>query len=59
MTRGIPFPTCPPKIKTPEPGELLKSARFDPERVDRVLRSFGLLRHTQGEWAGRPLNPDP
>lgn len=59
LSRGIPLPTCPPKVKTPEPGELLKSVRFDPARVDRVLRSFGLLRHTQGELAGRPLNPDP
>lgn len=58
-SRGIPLPSCPPKIKTPEPGELLKTARFDPERVDRVLAAFGRLRHTQGELAGKPLNPDP
>ncbi|MDH3037915.1 terminase TerL endonuclease subunit [Streptomyces sp. TRM75561] len=32
---------------------------FDPDRVDRVLKSFHLLRHTQGKWAGRPLDPDP
>lgn len=59
VSRGIPLPTCPPKIKTPEPGELLASARFDPARVDRVLSSFGRLRHTQGELAGKPLRPDP
>lgn len=59
LSRGIPLPTCPPLVKTPEPGELLPSARFDPERVDRVLTAFSLLRHTQGEWAGRPLKPDP
>lgn len=59
ISRGIPLPDCPPAIKTPEPGELLKTAAFDPERVDRVLRAFSLLRHTQGEWAGRPLTPDP
>ncbi|MEQ1709460.1 MAG: terminase TerL endonuclease subunit [Terricaulis sp.] len=27
--------------------------------MDTVLKVFGLLRHTQGEWAGRPLRPDP
>lgn len=59
ISRGIPLPDCPPAIKTPEPGELLRTARFDPERVDKVLKAFSLLRHTQGEWAGRPLTPDP
>lgn len=59
LTRGIPLPTCPPLIKTPEPGEVLASARFDGARVDRVLAAFRQLRHTQGQWAGRPLNPDP
>lgn len=59
VTRGIPLPTCPPLIKTPEPGQLLKTARFDPARVDKVLAAFRRLRHTQGQWAGRPLNPDP
>lgn len=57
-TRGIPFPDCPPKVKTPEPVEL-DGAKFDPARVDHVLRVFSHLRHTQGEWAGRPLKPDP
>jgi phage terminase large subunit-like protein len=56
--RGIPLPDCPPKVQTPNPGET-PGARFDPGRVDRVLRSFHLLRHTQGKWAGRPLDPDP
>lgn len=56
--RGIPLPDCPPKIITPSPGEA-PGAVFDPGRVDRVLRSFHLLRHTQGKWAGRPLDPDP
>lgn len=59
VTRGIPLPDCPPAIKTPEPGEVLRGARFDPERVDRVLAAFALLRHTKGRWAGRPLRPDP
>lgn len=58
FSRGIPLPTCPPRFKTPEPRRLA-GARFDPERVDRVLKTFSLLRHTQGQWAGRPLNPDP
>ena len=57
-TRNIAFPTCPPSIKTPEPRDV-SGARFDGDRVDRVLRAFGLLRHTQGQWAGQPLTPDP
>lgn len=59
LSRGIPLPTCPPAIKTPEAGPGLRSARFDPARVDRVLRAFAMLRHTKGEWKGRPLTPDP
>jgi phage terminase large subunit-like protein len=57
-SRGIPLPDCPPLIKTPEP-RLVRGAAFDPERVDVVLRTFMLLRHTQGRWAGKPLKPDP
>lgn len=57
-TRGIPLPDCPPAIKTPEPRDV-PGARFDPERVDRVLKAFSRLRHTQGQWAGQPLRPDP
>jgi phage terminase large subunit-like protein len=57
-SRGIPWPDCPPKMKTPEPDEL-PGAVFDPERVDRVLSVFSKLRHTQGQWAGHPLKPDP
>ncbi|GAA0454217.1 terminase TerL endonuclease subunit [Streptomyces sp. NPDC046215] len=56
--RGIPLPDCPPKVRTPSPGEA-PGAVFDPDRVDRVLLSFHLLRHTQGKWAGKPLDPDP
>ena len=60
ISRGIPLPDCPPNVKTPEPGELgIPGVHFDPERVDKVLRSFGLLRHTKGKWAGTPLKPDP
>jgi phage terminase large subunit-like protein len=57
-SRGIPLPDCTPAIKTPEP-RTVKGARFDPERVDRVLAAFHQLRHTQGQWAGQPLRPDP
>jgi len=57
-TRGIPFPDCPPRIKTPEPRNV-RGAVFDGARVDRVLKAFGLLRHTQGQWAGKALKPDP
>ena len=60
ISRGIPLPDCPPLIKTPEPGELgMPGVRFDPARVDRVLKSFSKLRHTKGKWAGQPLKPDP
>jgi phage terminase large subunit-like protein len=54
--RGYPLPTCPPKFKTPEPR---KVGQFDPERVDRVIGALERMQHTQGEWAGRPLRPDP
>lgn len=57
-SRGIPLPDCPPKIKTPEPSKV-RGAVFDPERVDKVLKAFGLLRHVSGQWAGSPLKPDP
>ena len=57
-SRGIPLPDSPPLIKTPEPRDA-PGAQFDPERVDRVLRAFEQLRHTQGALAGQPLRPDP
>jgi phage terminase large subunit-like protein len=57
-SRGMPLPECPPLIKTPEPNEL-EGAVFDPDRVDKVLAAFNQLRHTQGQWAGNPLKPDP
>ena len=56
--RGIPLPDCPPLVQTPSPGEA-SGAVFDPVRVDRVLNAFSKLRHTQGQWAGQPLKPDP
>lgn len=58
VTRGIPLPTCAPKFKTPEPRRV-RGARFNPARVDRALAAFRRMKHTQGEWAGRPLIPDP
>lgn len=58
LSRHIPLPDCPPRIKTPEPRDV-PGARFDASRVDRVLKAFKLLRHTQGQWAGKPLTPDP
>ncbi|PZR71726.1 MAG: terminase [Candidatus Dormiibacter spiritus] len=57
-SRGIPFPDCPPFILTPEPTDY-PGAVFDFDRVDLVRDVFQCLRHTQGEWAGRPLKPDP
>src|SRR5690242_18128572 len=59
LSRGIPLPDCPPAYKTPEAGQVSRRARFDPDRVDRVLTCFHHLRHTKGKWAGRPLDPDP
>lgn len=57
-SRSIPVPDCPPRWRTPEPSKVA-GARFDADRVDRVLQSFAALRHTQGQWAGQPLKPDP
>lgn len=57
-TRGIPLPTSPPEIRTPEP-RTHPGALFDPARVDRVLAVFHELRHTKGRLAGQPLDPDP
>lgn len=56
-SRGLALPTCVPLHKTPEP-RWVKGAAFDPERVDKVLKAFSLLRHTQGRLAGQPLVPD-
>lgn len=57
-TRGIPIPDRPPLIRTPEP-RAVRGAAFDPERVDRVIKAVGLLRHTKGKWRGRPLELAP
>lgn len=55
--RGYKLPEYAPKFITPEPtGE---GVRFDPSRVDRVIKTMRALKHTQGEFAGQPLEPDP
>lgn len=58
ISRDIGLPESPPKVKTPEPSKL-KGAIFSPQRVDKVLRSMHVLRHTQGDFAGKPLDPLP
>jgi phage terminase large subunit-like protein len=55
-TRGFGLPDCVPAVRTPEPNRV-SGAVFDPARVDRVIAGLRCLRHTQGKWAGRPLEP--
>lgn len=55
-SRGHPLPECEPAIRTPEPTHV-RGAKFDPERVDKVIAALRCLRHTQGKWAGRRLEP--
>jgi len=57
LSRGYELPFHPPLHKTPEGGSL-KEAVFDPEAVDLVITAMRNLRHTQGRWAGQPLEPD-
>lgn len=61
VSRGIkvPEPWQAPLFKTPEPNEGVRSAVFSGEKVDKVITTFGHLVHTKGQWAGRPLTPDP
>jgi hypothetical protein len=56
--RGYAIPTCPPLIKTPEPCTV-RGARFDFDRVDRVIAAFRQLRHTKGRFAGEVFDPAP
>lgn len=49
---------CDPLIRTPEPSHV-KGAFFDERRVDEVVKTLGLLKHTQGKYAGRPLTLEP
>ncbi|MFC5992939.1 terminase large subunit [Pseudonocardia hispaniensis] len=56
--RGYALPRwCRPAVRTPEPRDV-RGAVFDPARVDHVIAALRVLRHTQGKWAGRPLEPD-
>lgn len=52
---ALPEDAAVPKFRTPEPCETTPDAQFDPERVDRVIESLALLKHTKGRWAGTPL----
>lgn len=56
VARGYEFPEHGPLHKTPEASRD-KGAVFDPEKVDKVVAAFKVLRHTQGKWAGKPLVP--
>lgn len=58
--RGFEFPKPwqRPLIQTPQ-DNMPDDAVFDPSRVDRIIAVCRALRHTAGEWAGRPLEPDP
>jgi len=57
-SRGYRLPEwCVPAVRTPEPTRY-PGARFDPERVDKVIAALRCLRHTQGKWAGKELVPD-
>lgn len=57
--RGFDLTNVPsPIVRTPEPLDV-EGAVFDPARVDRVIAALRCLRHTQGKWAGRPLEPAP
>lgn len=57
LSRGYELPKHPPLYKTPE-GGADPAAVFDPEAVDLVIQAMRNLRHTQGRWAGQPLEPD-
>ena len=58
VSRGFELPHHAPLIKTPEPSAD-PDAVFDENAVDRVIAAFRALRHTQGRWAGKPLEPAP
>lgn len=57
--RGYTLPRwCRPAVRTPEPRDV-PGAVFSFDAVDRVIKALRLMRHTQGKWRGRPLEPDP
>lgn len=56
QSRGYATPVCTPLIRTPEPRSV-RGAVFDPALVDVKIAALKCLRHTQGKWAGRPIEP--
>lgn len=57
-SRGYELPDhVEPLWRTEEPRNI-PGAWFDAKRVDKAIKALSTLRHTQGKWAGRPLNPD-
>ena len=46
-----------PLWRTEEPGE--NGELFDADRVDKVIQSLRVLKHTKGRWAGQALEPTP
>ena len=46
-----------PLWRTEEPGE--NGELFDADRVDKVIQSLQVLKHTKGRWAGQALEPTP
>ena len=57
LDRGWDLPAHPPLYKTPDGGSH-PDAEFDPDAVDRVINALRHMRHTKGQLAGKPLNPD-
>jgi phage terminase large subunit-like protein len=56
-SRGYDLPDRAPLWRTPEP-EDEPGALFDPTLVDKKIAALRCLRHTQGKWAGQPLEPN-
>ena len=58
--RGYVLPTnhAVPLWRTPEPNQTTPEARFSAARVDKVIKSLRVLKHTKGRWAGEPLEPN-
>ena len=57
LSRGWDLPKHPPLHKTPD-GSAHPDAVFDPDAVDDVITALRHMRHTKGQLAGQPLNPD-
>lgn len=56
-SRGYEVPDREPLWRTPEPDQV-EGAIFDPRLVDQKIAALRCLRHTQGKWAGQPLEPN-